>query len=185
MLDNTNVKKHWHLWRTLKDPDIEEANLVLQNEKLMEDNFKEYRKMINSHMVVAALVATAALTAGFTMPGGYDGEQGPNPGSAVLSKRSSFHIFELFDTCALLFSIVSLFLYFVTTLQRDVNKAMKYFKLSVACNCTSVVSIVGAFIAGTYSTLERTAKDLAIISCVISSVAIFIMYFAMYRFRIN
>ncbi|KAK1400901.1 hypothetical protein POM88_000506 [Heracleum sosnowskyi] len=44
-LINANVQKHWHLWRTLKEPDIEMQNRVaIQDEKNAQE-VKEYKKL--------------------------------------------------------------------------------------------------------------------------------------------
>ncbi|KAK1400831.1 hypothetical protein POM88_000436 [Heracleum sosnowskyi] len=45
-LINANVQKHWHLWRTLKEPDIEMQNRVaIQDEKNAQE-VKEYKKLL-------------------------------------------------------------------------------------------------------------------------------------------
>ncbi|KAK1400877.1 hypothetical protein POM88_000482 [Heracleum sosnowskyi] len=44
-LINANVQKHWHLWRTLKEPDIEMQNrIAIQDEKNAQE-VKEYKKL--------------------------------------------------------------------------------------------------------------------------------------------
>lgn len=69
------------------------------------------REMANTHMIVDALITMVALTAGFVIPGDCDSNQGPNHGSTVLLRKTTFQIFMLAETYGLFFSIFSLFLF--------------------------------------------------------------------------
>ncbi|GAY63534.1 hypothetical protein CUMW_226370 [Citrus unshiu] len=55
------------------------------------------------HLVVAALIATVTFAAAFTLPGGYksDTEDGPNRGTAILSKNAAFQAFVISDAIAM------------------------------------------------------------------------------------
>ncbi|KAL8111595.1 hypothetical protein AgCh_019348 [Apium graveolens] len=81
------------------------------------------RRAANTHMIVAALITTVALTAGFAMPDGFDGNQGPSQGSPILLKKTTFKIFMATDAIALLCSLSSLFLYFIGIWFQDAYKA--------------------------------------------------------------
>lgn len=134
-------------------------------------------------MIVAALIATVALTAGFAMPGGFDGNQGPNQGSAVLLRETAFKVFMVTDAIALLFSVSSLFLYFVTALYKDARRVRTFVVVSALLNILSVVAMMMAFITGTHAVLAHSSS-LAISVCVISSLFFFLVcYTIAYIFR--
>lgn len=170
-LIDAKVKQHWHLWSTLKkkEVDIEKGRRVVRhNEKINQDQVEEYKKAINTHMIVAALIATVALTAGFAMPGGFDGNEGPTQGSAILVRKTAFQTFIITDAIALLFSISSLFLYFMTTLYKDARRIGNMVVASALLNVVSIIAMMLAFITGTYAVLAHSTA-LAISVCVMSS----------------
>ncbi|KAL8110484.1 protein ACCELERATED CELL DEATH 6-like [Apium graveolens] len=176
ILVNANVKKHRHLWRTLKEPDIDRASSGVKKNKIAQQ-FKEHREMISTHMIVAALIATVALTAGFAMPGGFDGNQGPTQGSPILVKSRAFKYFIIADTLALFLSVSSLSL-FLITVQKVVEIAEMWFYLSVKLNIGSIFAMMLTFILGVYSVIDRSSssKKLAVYFCLISSLALFILF---------
>lgn len=119
--------------------------------------------MAHTHMIVATIITTVALTAGVIMPGGFDGNQEPKQGSIVLLRRTSFKTFMIADTIALLFSIYSLFLYFMT--QFNFIEGVLFF-LARCCNNFQHYfdcSMMMAFIAGTCAVLSNSST-LTIIS---------------------
>lgn len=163
VFNRKDVKSHWSLWRLRKKFDLEEQR---DKKRGTEGKLKEYKKVINSHMIVAALITTVALTAVFSMPGGFDDKQG----SAVL-RNTAFKTFLVADAVALLFSMSSLFLYFVTTLSDDTVKALIVLIVCVLFNSVSIIAIMLAFISGTYAVLPRLS-NIALTVCVISSLFI-------------
>ncbi|XP_021744389.1 protein ACCELERATED CELL DEATH 6-like [Chenopodium quinoa] len=61
-----------------------------------------FKKRVDTHMLVATLVATVTFAAGFTLPGGYNqSDNDPNIGMAVLPDRWPFKAFILCNTAAL------------------------------------------------------------------------------------
>ena len=133
-------------------------------------------------MVVAALIATVALTAGFTMPGGFDGNPGPNQGPAILLRKKSFQAFILTVTLALLSSVYSLVLYFMTALFLDVGIVRYLFFLSVLLNISSLTTLLVAFITGTYAILDHLpglAISITVIACLYLS-GIYIVFLGIY-----
>lgn len=165
VFNRKDVKKHWSMWRFRKNLDLEvQRDEKLGKEKLM----KRYKTVINTHMVVAALITTVALTAGFAMSGGFD-----EKGSAVL-RNAAFKTFIVADALALLFSMSSLFLYFVTTLSDDSSIIKAVAIVGVLFNSISVVAITLAFITGTYAVLPHLSNIAATV-CVISSLFIILV----------
>ncbi|KAL1804301.1 hypothetical protein ACET3Z_032948 [Daucus carota] len=172
-LVDANVKKHWHFLQALEEG-------YIQNEEDTKE-VELYKRWISTHMVVAALITTVALTAGFAMPGGFDGNQGKAQGSAVLLRKTSFEGFIVTDTIALICSMSSLFLYFMTTMYEDVGRVRKLFFISVLLNTASIIAITVAFITGTYSVLDHSsalAISIIVISCSFLGIA-FLVFISM------
>ncbi|WOG85557.1 hypothetical protein DCAR_0104748 [Daucus carota subsp. sativus] len=134
----------------------------------------------NTHMIVAALVTTVALTAGFAMPGGFNGTLGPDQGSPLLLRKPAFNIFVVADTVALLFSISSLFLYFSLSFHRKKKAFFTLFAFAVTLNIASIAAMMVAFIAGTYAVLSHSLV-LAIAVSFLSSLFLLLVFPLSYR----
>ncbi|KAL8111593.1 hypothetical protein AgCh_019346 [Apium graveolens] len=132
------------------------------NGKKDDEIIEGYRRAINTHMIVAALITTVALTAGFAMPGGFDGNEGPTQGSPILIKKTAFKIFIATDTIALLFSLSSLFLYFIATWYEDASRVEVFIVVSALLSIFSITSMMVAFITGTYAVLAPPSPATAI-----------------------
>ncbi|KAL8108570.1 hypothetical protein AgCh_024879 [Apium graveolens] len=162
---NDDVKKYWNLWRYRK-------RYYQGQEKYKkmgpEGGLEENRTVMNTHMIVAALITTVALTAGFAMPGGFDDKEG----SAVL-RNTPFKTFLVADALALLFSLSSLFLYFLATLSEDNLKIVAVLGIGVLFNSISVIAMMLAFITATYAVLPHLS-NIAVTICVISTLFIII-----------
>ncbi|XP_017242440.2 protein ACCELERATED CELL DEATH 6-like isoform X1 [Daucus carota subsp. sativus] len=166
------VGNHWNHWVGRK---------VVEVERVDEESIKWQRQMVNTHVIVAALITTVALTAGFDMPGGFDGNQGPNQGSAVLSRKTAFKIFMVADTIALLFSISSLFLYFLTAMYDATRVLGPLISAAVVLNVVSITAMMLAFIAGTYAVLAHSSF-LRISVCIISSLFFLLVFYVCIKF---
>ncbi|WOG85561.1 hypothetical protein DCAR_0104752 [Daucus carota subsp. sativus] len=142
------------------------------------------RQRANTHMVVAALVTTVALTAGFAMPGGFNGNLGPDQGSPLLLRKPAFNIFVVADTVALLFSISSLFLYFSLSFHPKKKAFFTLFALAVVLNIASIAAMMVAFIAGTYGVLSHSLV-LAIAVSTLSSLFFLLVFPLSFRTSIN
>lgn len=177
MVKTTLIKakaKRQNLWLQDVESRILTENRVEQQEAEM------IEKWINTHIIVATLIATVALTAGFTMPGGFDGNKGTTQGSPLLLRNTAFQIFMVTDAIALLLSISSLFLYFVTITFRGLKISETLFVTSTKLNVSSIMVMMLAFISGTWAVLAHSLA-LAIGVCVICSLFfplfIYIMFF--------
>ncbi|KAJ6724833.1 ANKYRIN REPEAT-CONTAINING PROTEIN ITN1-LIKE [Salix viminalis] len=60
-----------------------------------------FNKARESHLVVAALIATVTFAAAFTLPGGYKSDQG----TAILAKKAVFIVFLISDAISMVLSI--------------------------------------------------------------------------------
>ncbi|KAL9408955.1 hypothetical protein AB3S75_047359 [Citrus x aurantiifolia] len=140
---------------------IREPEDLAVQKYVTKENYKDTRA---SHLVVAALIATVAFAAAFTVPGGYRSENG----TAILRRNKAFQAFIVADSIAMVFSLSAVFTHFLMSLiieeTKDFNEA-----LLVASFCFtlwSMAAMVIAFVAGTYAMLAPSL-GLAIITCLI------------------
>ncbi|GAY42375.1 hypothetical protein CUMW_066370 [Citrus unshiu] len=126
-----------------------------------EENYKDTRA---SHLVVAALIATVAFAAAFTIPGGYRSENG----TAILRRNTAFQAFIVADSIAMVFSLSAVFTHFLMSLiieeTKDFNEDLLL--ASVWFTIFSMGAMVIAFVTGTYAMLVPSL-GLAIITCLI------------------
>ncbi|KAH9650369.1 ANK REP REGION domain-containing protein [Citrus sinensis] len=125
------------------------------------ENYKDTRA---SHLVVAALIATVAFAAAFTIPGGYRSENG----TAILRRNKAFQAFIVADSIAMVFSLSAVFTHFLMSLiieeTKDFNEDL--FGASLFFTIFSMGAMVIAFVTGTYAMLVPSL-GLAIITCLI------------------
>ena len=69
-------------------------------------------KARESHLVVAALIATVTFATAFTLPGGYKSDRG----TAILVKKAVFIVFVISDTMSMVLSISAVFIHFLISL---------------------------------------------------------------------
>ena len=134
-----------------------------------------YGKTKDSYLIVSTLVATVTFAAGTTMPGGYVGNNGLDPGTAILTRSKAFQAFAVTDTFALAFSSSSVFAHLFLVM-RDYNKtgilADSEFQRSLTI--FSVIFMVIAYVTGTYAVLG--SSRLAIANLVVGSCLLFFIY---------
>ncbi|KAH9681282.1 ANK REP REGION domain-containing protein [Citrus sinensis] len=125
------------------------------------ENYKDTRA---SHLVVAALIATVAFAAAFTIPGGYRSENG----TAILRRNKAFQLFMVADSIAMAFSLSAVVTHFwlsyVTEETKDFNEDL--FHASIWFTLWSMAAMVIAFVTGTYAMLAPSL-GLAIITSLI------------------
>nr|XP_048332894.1 uncharacterized protein LOC125423262 [Ziziphus jujuba var. spinosa] len=73
-----------------------------------------------SHLIVAALIATVTFVAGFTMPGGYNG-------NAILARKTAFQAFMIINPVAMVLSISAVFIRLSLVLQDGKTMFIVYF----------------------------------------------------------
>ncbi|KAI7981313.1 Ankyrin repeat-containing protein [Camellia lanceoleosa] len=88
---------------------ISKDNEALANKKKERAEFKksipiDVRKAGDTHLIVATLIATVTFAAGFTVPGGYSSNDGPNQGMAILTREAAFKAFVVTDFMAMILS---------------------------------------------------------------------------------
>ncbi|EOA19630.1 hypothetical protein CARUB_v10002975mg [Capsella rubella] len=113
----------------------------------------KYKDRVNTLLLVATLVATMTFTAGFTLPGGYNGSI-PNLGMATIAKKTSFQVFLVFDTLAMYCSIITIVTLIWAQLG-DLSLIMKAFNLALPLLGLALTSMSIAFMAGTYAAVSH------------------------------
>ncbi|XP_034225683.1 protein ACCELERATED CELL DEATH 6-like [Prunus dulcis] len=124
----------------------------------------ETNNVSEAHLVVAALIATVTFAAGFTIPGGYQSEKGPEQGSAVLSKNVAFKAFVITNTLALCMSSFSVLMHLYVSMHTKRKGISAAFDEVLYTTMWALILMVVAFLTGTYAILS---PGLAITACVI------------------
>jgi hypothetical protein len=160
-----------------------------EEEKNNEERNKEEEEALSrareSHLVVAALIATVTFAAAFTLPGGYKSDQGPNEGTAILAKKAAFIVFVISDAMSMVLSLLAVFIHFMISLIHgfkmvkdevmDENTTGILFGYAMLLTMIAMGTMIIAFITGTYAVLEPSL-GLAISTCLISLSFFFLVY---------
>ncbi|KAK0606688.1 hypothetical protein LWI29_002899 [Acer saccharum] len=142
-------------------------------DKRNEEFKKIMEKAKESHLIVAALIATVTFTAAFTLPGGVIQDEG----TAILSKKAAFQAFVITDAIAMVLSLSAVFAYFLMSLSGGamtltitmlcVPSITKQSAFLVTYGARSTMMAMGAmviaFVTGTYAVLT-TSLWLAILT---------------------
>ncbi|TXG72169.1 hypothetical protein EZV62_000748 [Acer yangbiense] len=127
-----------------------------------EEEIKEIEKTKESHLIVAALIATVTFTAAFTLPGGVIQEEG----TAILSKKAAFQAFVITDAIAMVLSLSAVFAHFIMSLlMKWISTQASEYLLNCGAISTMIAmgAMVIAFVTGTYAVLT-TSLWLAILT---------------------
>ena len=136
-----------------------------------------------SHLVVAALIATVTFAAAFTLPGGYksDTEDDPNKGTAILSKNAAFQSFVVSDAIAMVLSLSAVFVHFILSL-KFFRKFIFLFVFALSFTLVAMAAMIVAFVTGTYAVLAPSL-GLAIVTCIIGLTFFLLVVFMFYKVR--
>ncbi|XP_010102272.2 ankyrin-1 [Morus notabilis] len=105
------------------------------------------RKISNTHLLVAALIATVTFTAAFTIPGGYE-SNGSTSGIAVLSERAFFKVFVVADSLAFYCSSASVLLQFFSSAEHNYHLILRFTRMAATLTYISILGMVVAFTSG-------------------------------------
>ncbi|KAF2320682.1 hypothetical protein GH714_029978 [Hevea brasiliensis] len=105
-----------------------------------------FEETSKSHQIVATLIATVTFAAGFTVPGGYSNNDGPDEGTAILTRRSAFKTFLVTDTLALTLSISVVLIHFLLALQPSNRKIFFLFTWAFIFTVVAMELMVVAFV---------------------------------------
>ncbi|WJZ88079.1 hypothetical protein VitviT2T_007411 [Vitis vinifera] len=109
------------------------------------------KKASDSHLLVAALVATVSFAAGFTLPGGYK----DSDGMAKLSNKPGFKAFVVSDSLALVLSVTAVLCHFYNALEKKKVHVTYFLRWAYWFTKLGVGAMVVAFFTGLYSVLPR------------------------------
>ena len=161
----------------------EEKNNDIEEIKEEEDALSKARE---SHLVVAALIATVTFAAAFTLPGGYKSDQG----TTILVKKAAFIVFVISDAMSMVLSILAVFIHFLISLihgfemvkdkEIDEEAAMKLFEVATWLTMIGMGTMIIAFISGTYAVLEPSL-GLALRTCLVG-LSFFFLVYLVFRF---
>ena len=126
-----------------------------------------WKRVSETNMLVATLIATVSFTAAFTVPGGYNQNGSVHEGLAVLRKTSAFRVFLIANTLAFALSTISVFLHFLASATvEDVAFHKKVARRTAFLTNWSIGALLVAFIAGIYSVVPHTSGiTVAVLLC--------------------
>uniref|UniRef100_A0A5B7AUZ0 PGG domain-containing protein n=1 Tax=Davidia involucrata TaxID=16924 RepID=A0A5B7AUZ0_DAVIN len=163
-------------WRTIISRDKDEIAATEKSEMEAKEKLRaceremvvpqDIRKTADTHLIVAALVATVTFAAGFTVPGGFDGNEGPNQGFAILTRKAAFQAFVITDAIAMILSICAILIFFTVANIEDKRQLVLHYSTALKLISIAMVAAVIAFITGMYAVLSHSPW-LAITECVI------------------
>ena len=153
--------------------------------KFVDANVIGMTEASESHLVVAALIATVTFAAAFTLPGGYksDNEDGRNRGTSILTKNAAFQAFVVSDSIAMVLSLSAVFVHFILSLKLF-RKFICLFVFALLLTLVAMLAMVVAFITGTYAVLSPSL-GLAIVTCFIGLTFFLLVIFMFYKARKN
>ncbi|KAA8527709.1 hypothetical protein F0562_035423 [Nyssa sinensis] len=146
-----------------------------KDEMKMKEKYRVHEKFLpvdikrtaDTWLIVAALIATVTFAAGFTVPGGYDGNGGPDQGMAVLTRKAAFKAFVICDTIAMMFSACAVFIHFIAADDANKHKLIKHYTSAYCLTIIAMGAMMVAFMTGLYTVLAHS-PGLAISLCIIS-----------------
>lgn len=139
------------------------------------------RKMADTHVIVAALVATVTFTAGLTVPGGFYGSDGRYPGTAILTKETAFKSFVISNAIALMLSFTSMLLYFDAARCNQISELKKTYRIASLGVTAALMAMMIAFVTGTYAVLDHSPA-LAISTCALGSSVVALTFLYVIRY---
>nr|XP_016447225.1 PREDICTED: protein ACCELERATED CELL DEATH 6-like [Nicotiana tabacum] len=142
--------------------------------KWFKGRMEVWKERANTHLIVVTLILTVSFAAGFTIPGGYNGDDGPNKGMAIISKKTAFKAFAVTDTIAMISSTAAVFLHYLATYEKENKRLSRYVAAGILA-LVAMLAMMIAFMTGLYVVLPSTS--LAIFICVICSLSLALFIF--------
>ncbi|KAI8018285.1 Ankyrin repeat-containing protein ITN1 [Camellia lanceoleosa] len=158
--------------------------IIAENEEKERAEFEksipiDVGKARDTHLIVATLIATVTFAAGFTMPGGYNSNNGPNQGMAILTREAAFKAFVVTDSMAMILSTCAVLIYFALADYGDQTKLLYRYSLTAGLLMIATGAMVLAFITGIYAVLPHSSS-LAIPIWIIGCFS-FVIYYCLFK----
>ncbi|KAL7206047.1 hypothetical protein ACSBR2_018877 [Camellia fascicularis] len=149
------------------------------------DTAREHLKKVGeTHLIVAALIATVTFTAGFTLPGGNSNNMGGFHGDANFTRQAAFKAFFVTDTVAMVLSTSAVFIYFITALYANQTKLFNRVIWAFCLTILAMGAMVLAFVTGMYATLGNPS-GLAIATCVVGCCFFLVNFFVLRKLYLD
>ncbi|KAI8027722.1 Ankyrin repeat-containing protein ITN1 [Camellia lanceoleosa] len=142
------------------------------------------QKSRETHLIVAALIATVTFTAGFTLPGSNSNNMSPIQGDAIFTRQAAFKAFFVTDTVAMVLSTSAVFIYFITALYANQTKLFNRVIWAFCLTILAMGAMVLAFVTGTYATLGNPS-GLAIATCVVGCCFFLVNFFVLRKLYLD
>ncbi|KAK4856625.1 hypothetical protein QYF36_019445 [Acer negundo] len=119
-----------------------------------DDSVKKGRR---NELVAATLIATVTFAAGFTVPGGFISEKGPDQGAAILTRNTAFKAFVILNSMSMIFSSLAVFNHLSLWPLLDAHKTESFTKLRLGTFLIvfAMLTMIGAFLSGTIFRREK------------------------------
>ncbi|KAK4856501.1 hypothetical protein QYF36_018214 [Acer negundo] len=164
--DNDSIGEGMDKGNTVRSKSIKDGK-VEDEGKMSIPNIMD--KARENELVAAILIATVTFAPGFTVPGGFVADKGPDQGAAILTRNTAFRAFVILNTMSMYFSCqavihnlyASCFGHVLNT--RILSEQWRFRHILIAF---AMSAMVGAFLSGTYAVLHNN-KNLAISACVV------------------
>ena len=125
------------------------------------------KRVSETNLLVATLIATVSFTAAFTVPGGYNQSGSVGEGLAVLRRNTAFGVFLIANTLAFGLSTTSVFVHFLGSATVTGNFFLsEVVRHSISFTNWSVGALLVAFVSGTYAVVPHSwGNTVAITLC--------------------
>ncbi|XP_010024291.2 protein ACCELERATED CELL DEATH 6 isoform X1 [Eucalyptus grandis] len=155
-----------------KDKAICQSKDLGQENDLEPLDLDRLKDEINSHMVVATVIAAMTFAAGFSIFGAYNDSE-PDAGITTLLNKPMYDVFVICNTVAMFSSIISI----VIILWRQINDSHAVLHALEKARqplLTALATMSMAFMAGVYVTVSKCTW-IAILALIIGSTALFVI----------
>ncbi|XP_052882794.1 ankyrin repeat-containing protein ITN1-like [Gossypium arboreum] len=183
-----------------KQKQIEKLLEEIENDQVAEEPVRHFRlpnvstkrleAIRNTHLIVAALIATVAFAAAITVPGGLESEKGSKQGTPFLIHEAAFKAFVVTNALAFIFSVSALFIHFGAL--DNLLSGFKFWRETISYRTRAVSGLLGyatvammiAFSTGSYVVL-KPSHGLAIVSYLICPAFFFVLHWTIFEYYIN
>ncbi|KAF7852056.1 hypothetical protein BT93_L0584 [Corymbia citriodora subsp. variegata] len=135
-------------------------------------HLERLKDVANIRMLVATLIAGMTFTAGFSVPGGYNGS-GPDAGFATLLNKPMYDVFVICNTIGLYSSVIAVaILHWAETFSLE-----KMFNNLRTARTSVVIALVAtsvAYMAGVYVTVSKRSW-IAVVALIVGITALFVI----------